>query len=512
MMTYRRTWFSYVLWFLFTAQCVALLATDGVICIRYSAGLTGVMLLIAGFSVVPLAVCLYWVIRSVSVGIRKKYVWKEHAARIMVCILFLLIMAGGLFVRIVRLNEYVWSGEPLDVISPESMRYFEQAKSAMEGLVSPMDYGIEYLYVMLLSVVLSFLGNKIVSAMFLQIVLQLIGMVCVYAVTLKLAGRIPACVSYLYMAGSICCLNMLEFFGPEWLFFVLYMICMLIAVSFVKRYCENTVKKPLAVVCAVIIGALIGGLTYLDMTGASLLAVMLIAALGKKTGLREEVRRNYSKGMNAMVIICAYLSWAAVWHGAAYAAAYARGTWFLADITDRMRMCYRNIYPGFYPIGQMVGQVFPYNSDIYLVMLLLIPASFLIFEFFRNGKEQNYVPWIILCMVVAPTPLTTYGEHGFGVLSLYIWAALAGLGLQNCLFGGKTKVMQAAIEEINSTAEKAEETKSMENNEVKSNYIENPLPLPKKHVPREMDYQYAVEEKDMKYDVEISENDDFDVQ
>ena len=46
----------------------------------------------------------------------------------------------------------------------------------------------------------------------------------------------------------------------------------------------------------------------------------------------------------------------------------------------------------------------------------------------------------------------------------------------------------------------------------KPRYIENPLPLPRKHVAREMDYRYTVEEKDMKYDVEVPDDDDFDVQ
>ena len=511
-MTYRRTWFGYVLWFLFTALCVVLLAVNGVVCIQYFTELTGILLLIAGFMTVPLAVCLYWIIRGISAGIRKKYVWKEQAVQIVTCATFLLIMAGGVFIRIVRLNEYVWSGEPLGAISAESMRYFEQAKVALEGHAAPLDYGIEYLYVMILSVVLSFLGNRVVSAIFLQIILQIIGMVYVYAVTVKIARRIPACVAMLYLACSLCCLSMLEYFGPEWLFFDIYMFCLLAAVSFVKSYCENVIKRPAAIICAVVVGALIGALTYLDLTGVSLLVIMLIAAVGKKTGTKEAVRCNYSKGMNAAVIICSYLAWAVVWHGASYAAARAKGTWFLADITDKMRMCYRNINLSIYPIWKMVGQVFPYNLDVYLIMLLIIPASFLIFEFFRNGKEHNYMVWIVLCMVVAPTPLAVYGEHGFGVLSLYIWAVLAGLGLQNCIFGGRAKVMVAAIEEINSAARKVEETESMENNDVKSNYIENPLPLPKKHVPREMDYQYTVEEKDMKYDVEVSDNDDFDVQ
>ena len=48
--------------------------------------------------------------------------------------------------------------------------------------------------------------------------------------------------------------------------------------------------------------------------------------------------------------------------------------------------------------------------------------------------------------------------------------------------------------------------------EEKPRFIENPLPLPKKHVKKEMDYQYPVEDKDMKYDVEVDEKDDFDIQ
>ena len=44
----------------------------------------------------------------------------------------------------------------------------------------------------------------------------------------------------------------------------------------------------------------------------------------------------------------------------------------------------------------------------------------------------------------------------------------------------------------------------------KPRFIENPLPLPKKHVKREMDFDYKVLEADMHYDVEVDEEDDFD--
>ena len=44
----------------------------------------------------------------------------------------------------------------------------------------------------------------------------------------------------------------------------------------------------------------------------------------------------------------------------------------------------------------------------------------------------------------------------------------------------------------------------------KPRFIENPLPLPKKHVKREMDYDYEVPEADMHYQIEITAGDDFD--
>lgn len=47
--------------------------------------------------------------------------------------------------------------------------------------------------------------------------------------------------------------------------------------------------------------------------------------------------------------------------------------------------------------------------------------------------------------------------------------------------------------------------------EEKIRLIENPLPLPKKHVKKTMDYRIDVTEEQMKYDMEVREDDDFDL-
>ena len=524
-MIYRRTWFSWVIWFLFAALCIILLSVDGVVWMQHFTGLKGTLLLIFGLSVIPATVCIYWIIRCVAVRIRKKYVWKERTVRIAVCVFFLLVLMLGLGLRAGRLHDFIstWNMKDhispvraLDIVSAESMEYYDKAVVTEQSNISPTDYGLNDLYVVLLSAVLSFLGNKVTSAVYLQIFLQITSLVLVYAVTCKLARRLPSCVAVAYLACSLSCLDMLTVFSPEWLYFVLYMFVMFAAVSFVKSYCADDIQKPLAICGAAAVGVLIGILAYLDMTGFSLLVVMIIAAVGKKNESEETAYYNFSKGMNTAVILCSFLSCVAVWHGAMYAAASVKGSRFIADITDRLWIYYR--------YSDLFTNIRPYFLDVYLIGLLIIPASFLLFEFFRSGKEQNYMPWIVLCLIVAPTPLVMSGEHGFVVLSLYIWAVLAGLGLQNCLFGGRAKVMQAVIEEINTAAEKAEQSAGavqtteaqefgmMDNQTSKPRFIENPLPLPKKHVAKEMDYQYDVAEKDMKYDLFVSDDDDFDIQ
>ncbi|MDE6063496.1 MAG: hypothetical protein K2G20_02775, partial [Lachnospiraceae bacterium] len=47
--------------------------------------------------------------------------------------------------------------------------------------------------------------------------------------------------------------------------------------------------------------------------------------------------------------------------------------------------------------------------------------------------------------------------------------------------------------------------------EKKKNYIENPLPLPKKHVPKTMSYRTELSPDKMDFDIDIPEFDDFDI-
>ena len=548
-MTYRKTWFSYVLWAIYTMLCTVFLVFAGnYVCVSYLTDtgiVSGRIIQALGFLTIPVTAAVYWIVRRISDRAGKKYLEKETVRRIVEVIAVWAVFVLGIFVRIVYvLDDMQRNGSagdfPADMaISVNGMEYFDMALIREGGSLEPLAYGGAYLYVLCLSFVLTFLGNKIVSAIIFQVILQIAGLVLVYAVTRKLAGVIPACTVLLYFACSVSCLEMLKNLGPECLFFVLYMIVLLAAVSYVKGYCANRFRKVQALAGAAATGILTGLLVYLDLTAVTILPVMAAVATGKKKHLKN-APVNTSPVISGTVIVMTVFACTAGFFSLAGIVSLCRGTGFGLELENWAVLHIWNTQTfGFKPL-------YPYSLDMLWFGVLTALAAFLVLEFFRSGTEQNYMLWILLCILAAPTPLAVFGVQPFGLISMYIWGVLAGLGLQNCIFGGRAKLMRKMIREISQSAEEAElseegkqQTEILQTQEganpavvlqmeedgkptektadektesaPRPRYLENPLPLPKKHVHRKMDYQYSVEEKDMKFDVEIGEDDDFDL-
>ena len=525
-MTYRKTWFSCVLWILYTILCVVLLAFAGNVWVSYFAGipyakgfqagtfqpLKGLpdhILFLIGLLLIPVAAGVYWAVRVAAGQIRKRCMFKERTTGLLEWAVVLVTIGAGVFLRVDWTGFLLRNAESgLAVPYVSGLEYYDMAVIRESGSVTPLAYGAAHVYVLCLSAALSFLGNKLVSALAVQVFLQIVGLLLAYTVTRKAAGRLPACIVLIYLAFSAGYQTLIGLLGPECLFFDLYLIGMLILVSFVKAYCAERFSKITALLGAFGTGLAIGILIYLDLAAVTILLFVTAAAAGRKQ--RQEGKPGCtSPGMNGAVIFTTVLSGGLGLFGLSGIVSLSRGGNPLADLAAWADLQIGNTHAfGF-------GSGFPYWLDIYIIGILVIFAAFLVFEFFRSGKEQNYMLWLLVCIVTAPTPLASVGVQPFGIISMYIWAVLAGLGLQNCIFGGSAKVMKAVIEEINSTVEQNEKEEGapekIPEQITKPRYIENPLPLPKKHVKKEMDYQYLVEEKDMKYDVDVSETDDFDL-
>lgn len=494
-MTYRKTWFSYVLWVLYAGLCVMMLTFASRWFMLYTGTSSFVPVFVVSiFLIFPVLMGIYIPLRVGSCKIRTKYNIQAHTLA-----MFEAFVVASCFVfgTLYRLRAALVSTLDNSFLGSLETEYFEMAVVRAGEKITPMTHGIGYLYVACLSVVMSFLGNKILSAMFLQAVLQIISLVLGYLVIRKSAGRLPACVALIYLAFSSAYVSRIGVIDPECFYFLFYLLGMYLIVSIVKNYCRNDYVKSFAVWVFMLLGIVLGLLIYLDIRSVTLLFFLTGIFTGKKE--EDEELPPIHVGQNILVFGVAEIFCVLTFFAAFLVDALCYGTEYMAELSAWGNFYLSKSWGGILACMEQFMKDFPVN------ILLIMAASFLVFEFKRSGKEQNYTLWILLCVCTAPTPMTGYGVLPYGTISLFIWCVLAGLGLQNCIMGGSAQVVQAKIEEINAAAQvQIEETE-------KPRFIENPLPLPKKHVRREMDYEYPVAQEDMKFDIEVDEADDFDI-
>ena len=490
-MTYRRTWFGYVLWVIYAGLCVTMLAFIGFT--LWKEYIPFPMAQAGAFFIFPLLLGVYALLRTASWKIRTKYNIQAHTLAMLEAF-----SAASCFVfgTLYRLHAALFSTFELYILESMETEYFERALVTAGDQITPMVHGIGYLYVLCLSFVMSFLGNRMISAMFLQAFLQILSLVLCYLIVRKAAGRLPACVVLAYMSFSSAYVSRIALADPECLYFLLYLMGMYLALRFVKDYCRNYYVICFSVLVFMLLGIVLGILIYLDIRSVTLLFLLIGIFTGKKE--EDEDAPKITAKQNILVFGVAVLFCALAFLASIGVDAFGYGTAYMTELLNWQHFYMQHTWGSVLACMEQFMMDFPVNG------LLIAAASFLALEFKRSGREQNYMLWILLCVCTAPTPMTGYGVLPYGTIAIFVWCVRAGLGLQNCIMGGSALVLQAKIEEINASVQ-IEETGE------KPRFIENPLPLPKKHVKREMDYAYPVAEEDMKFDIEVDEEDDFDI-
>lgn len=492
-MTYRKTWFSYVLWVLYAGLCVMMLASVCQWFLSYMGVFVPVSVSVVGvFVIFPLLLGIYVLLRMVSRKLRTKYTIQAHTWAMLEA---LLVSFCFVFGTLYRIHAALFSTFDFYFLDDLETEYFKMALVRAGEKITPMTHGMGYLYVACLSAIMSFLGNKMISAMFFQVFLQMISLVFCYLTIRKSAGKLPACVTLVYLSFSSAYVSRIGVIDPECFYFLFYLLGMYLIVTVVRNYCRGYYVKSFSVWVFMILGIVLGLLIYLDIRSVTLLFFLVGIFTGKKE--EDEELPAITVGQNILVFgvaeVCCVLSFFASF----FVDAVGYGTEYMTELSAWGNFYFNRFF------GSVIACMDQFMMDFPVNMLLIVAASFLVFTFKKNGKEQNYMLWILLCVCTAPTPMTGYGILPYGTIALFVWCVLAGLGLQNCLMGDSALIVQAKIEEINATAQTDEAEKPR--------FIENPLPLPKKHVKREMDYEYLVAEEDMKFDIEVDETDDFDI-
>lgn len=522
-MTYKKTWLSYILWAIYTCITGVMLADYTMLLWKKQINLTTRMYMI-GFVFLFFAMVagLFFLLKKVGAETLCKNKINEHTKLMWEIFAVLCIFFTAVLYRFYLVIQ-IGTDTAIDT-------HFYDMAIVRDGVVmEPVAHGASHIYVIFLSFVFSFLGNKIMAAVWMQFFIEILTILLSFFVIRKLLGRIPACIVMLILTLSSVYNSRMLTVTPELLFFLLYIIGLYIAGSYVKAYCSNRLSKPMMIAGALFSGIIIGGLVYLDAISLTLFIIMA----GLITGVDSKPDRKK---------ITPYLLFLLTVTGAflALSGAFMLDSYASGDKIGNVLNAWLDLYRIHLQKNTIIYQN-KYSLTECLVQVVL--AALLILSFWSRRKVQNSTPWMCLMFLLAPMPLSSVGVLDYQVYYVFVWSVLAGLGLQQSLMAGD-KVEQYARMEAEKELEDIKDMENIKNSDdlgavmkinvgtiepaskhkfepepeqtpnpesaPKPRFIENPLPLPKKHEKREMDYQYDVAEDKMKFDVEINENDDFD--
>lgn len=491
-MTYRKTKLSYAIWFLYASFCVMLLAFAGYSV--YSEYIKAAPAKLGALLIFPLLVCVYLALGQGALAVRRRKSLSLHSRQMLEA---LCVSVAFVFGFLVRLRMFRYAGALLTSGDTLSGGFMEKAFVRAGESVEPIAHGVSYLYVLLLSTVFSFLGNSVSAAMFLQIALQLLAMLLGYWLVKAAAGRFAACMTLILMAFSPVYVEKIAAIDPEYLFFLLYLFGLSSVVFYGRAILAD---RPVwrNVLMAALPGIIIGILLYFELSAVTILFFLGVLFAGK----REELQEN-TVGKNILRLFVAIVSCAAAF--------------FLLIVIDAVASGVslgRSLYVWAYPylqIGGPVTRLGELYGNVAFCCMLFLPSAFLVFAFFKSGREQDHSPWLFYCLLFTPFLFWEFWTVELSGLSLFFWSVSASLGAKNCMFGGEAEVMQEKIERINAAAFPIPQpSESVAAAAEKPRFLENPLPLPKRHVKKEMDYDYPVAPEMMHFDLEPADGDDFD--
>lgn len=550
-MKMKKTWFSYVLWLIyaimagvFLAACLSALSikvwklnaylTAAVICLGF-----------AGF------IGIWFAGRQVLSLFGKKVAGDSHLANMWECFLVMGLSSAAILYRfylILHFNSVI-----------ENSMFYDMAAVKSTG-VPPIAHGASYVYTQVLSFLLSFTGNKVVAGIMLQLFLEVAALLLFYWGVRLLAGRVTAvCAMAAMTFYPVFCGEMFRL-TPEVLHFLLMAAGLLFLGFFVKAYGNNGEKNSKgSYIAAIPVGIYAGIMGYLDASGWVLLLFIVMICV------KKAVQKEMPTGKAVMLLGVFLLYALAAMAGLVLADSMLSGrpagsilsVWW-STYADNAGVFRFPINPAQEPVAG----------------ILIYGCSALGAIGFWFHKEQKQDGWILMLAVLTVFTAFGVGVMDYSILTAAVWSVLAGMGIASMrMDAGEARIgvvtyvngnkdagsaseeakendenddipvwerrrtgtedmvveeitEDTDVEEIKEIEEKADMEDAVSaadsakaaddakpgtaNTSPQVQLIENPLPLPKKHVKKEMGYGREIE-GDADFDVAVDDGDDFDI-
>lgn len=522
-MSWKKNIFSYLLWIFYAVAAeVVLVCLVDALCDSI-----GVEIYIG-----TIACALYIVLAGTGLYLIHRFMSKysgadekNHSGRAVIeAAVTVVLLATGLVLRAQRAGG-----------AGEENAYYELAAMVSEETIPQSAHGAVCLYIQMLHGLFYFLGNKPAVAVWVQILLQMSAMLFLYFAARQFAGRIAAIVMLGFGMFSTYLMKEAYVLSPAMLYLFFWAAVLLLIVRLARTQKNMWVFPALGLVIAFV--------SYQDVAGCLLLLITAAVIFCEEKEKPEAGRRLKS------LLLC--LAGAGVgFTGCALVDSLMGGESF----TGVMKAWFQMYGPSDLSLpvsmdvqGTMAGAMAEY---IFLFCVLALGM----FSFWRSRRSDYMKAWILLLIVLALAG--SFGvfteEMPMGLYMYLLLTVMAGIAVERSICkvtpvheevpimfaetvpqsvgevvsepreeavgvrqpdngtAAKPHGENGAVpQQAGETAPKAGETE--QHGTKKIQFIENPLPLPKKHVKRTLDYGMAVPEGKDDFDLVVDEKDDFDI-
>lgn len=382
----------------------------------------------------------------------------------------------GLIMRILMLEH-----------AGEEAAYFEVCKiTDRSGLSIKPVQGSVYFYCLLLHGLFYVFGNQWMAGIWLQIILQLAGAFFIVLGLRKLLNNIPAYLVYLFILFSPQSIKAGLTYSPQVLYFCIFSLVLYFVADYLQRSLNSDENKTFMWLYTLFTGITIGFCIYLDISGLVLLFLWSVLPMIKRAEYTTIWNYRWIIGLLTTIITLIV---------SVFVDAFLSNTSF-TNIFNAWTILYNST--GF-ELELLVNRL---NAELILLVILSCVGCF---SFWRRANTERFTPFILMAVSMGGLVfggITT--ENMSGTYLLYVLIAMLASVSVTELFCAEDLVRQRG--------EKNKETEVVEEDlNKKIEFIENPLPVPKKHIRKTMDYAFVPEESQMKYDIHVSDNDDYDI-
>lgn len=407
-----------------------------------------------------------------------------------------LLIAGLLFTGMTVMRLFYINSHEI-----QGAGFYELCRIQIGTQMPQLEYGVGDLYAKLLYLLFWLFGNHMLYAAYLQMALQMAALVFFYFALRSLWGFIPALAAEAALLVFPEFLKSLTILNQENLLLFLLCVNLCLAAAVLSR----TLRKQSTAgryALVILVSGICAGLSayleklYLAVPAALLLALLLMKRPKEAQGMQKRRLQLpvYLIGMGIGFGVCLLVKRRIT--GQQYAAVWAE--------YDRVQLS-----------GEVFlsGSVMNYASALLLFFVFVAAAAAIVI--YSYCEKAQILPEIKEEIQIQDIESFEKSETEEEIKKAEI---------------EKAEIKKAEIKksEIEKMEKKESEIKAVTGQENSRNvqeqspqetaeekktvkYIENPLPLPKRHVKKEMDYGFEPDCDLMKYDVMVEENDDFDL-